>query len=273
MFRRDFLRALLTSAAASRLELSGLAAAQGGTGDALLAVDALVLRYRRAASRWVEALPIGNGELGAMVFGGIGTDRVQLNHDTLWSGGPTEWNNPGAKAALPEVRRAVAERRYVDADRLSKKMMGPFTEAYMPLGDLVITHDHGDIGSEYGRSLNLQDATVETGFRIADVTYRRSAFVSHPARVLVLQFLADSPKNLLHFTARLQSQLRYATSAEGNVLVLSGQAPAHTDPSYHSLELPVQYRDDAGMRFVVKAVGQVEGQGTIRVTHDGIRID
>src|SRR5436189_4591630 len=118
MFRRDFLRSLLASAAASRFDVRPLAAAQAGAGEPTLMTDALVLGYRRPAAKWVEALPIGNGSLGAMVFGGIGTDQYQLNHDTLWSGGPRDWNNPGAKDVLPDVRRAIAEGRYPDADRL-----------------------------------------------------------------------------------------------------------------------------------------------------------
>jgi len=274
MFRRDFLRSLLASAAASRFEMRPLAAAQAGVaGEPTLMTDALVLGYRRAASKWVEALPMGNGSLGAMAFGGIGTDRYQLNHDTLWSGGPRDWNNPGAKDALPEVRRAVAEGRYLDADRLSKKMMGPFTEAYMPLGDLIVTHDHGDVASDYGRSLDLAEGIVTVQYRIASVSCWRVAFVSHPARVLVVHLLADKPGGFLRFTARLQSQLRYATSSDGDVLVMKGQAPAHSDPSYHSQDDPVQYRDDAGMRFEARAAALVDGDGTVHVTHDGIRVD
>ena len=89
---------MLASAAASHLELAASPRARVPASPPL-AVDAPVLRYRRPASKWVEALPIGNGHIGAMVFGGIGTDRFQLNHDTLWSGGPRDWNNPGAKVA------------------------------------------------------------------------------------------------------------------------------------------------------------------------------
>ena len=153
-----------------------------------LVADALLLGYRRPAAKWVEALPLGNGSLGAMAFGGIGTDRYQLNHDTLWSGGPRNWNNPGAKEALPEVRRAVAEGRYVDADRLAKKMMGPFTEAYMPLGDLIVTHDHGDVASEYGRALNLAE-----GDRVGAVPHRERALLA----VRVRQPSGASPRHPL----------------------------------------------------------------------------
>ncbi len=272
MHRREFLQSILVSAAASQLELAASPLSQGPASPPL-AVDAPLLRYTRPASKWVEALPIGNGHIGAMVFGGIGTDRFQLNHDTLWSGGPREWNNPGAKDALPEVRRAVAERRYVDADRLAKKLQGVFTEAYMPLGDLILTYDHGDAASDYARSLDLSQALITTEYRIASVHHARLSFVSHPARVLVIHIVADKSPGLVRFTARFQSQLRYATAADGDVLVMRGYAPAHSDPNYHSADDPVQYRDDAGMRFEAQAAVQLEEGGIARVTHDGIRVE
>src|SRR5689334_23455828 len=102
----------------------------------------LTLWYRRPAQQWVEALPVGNGRLGAMVFGGIERERLQLNEDTLWSGGPRDWNNPNAPAALAEVRRLIAEENYVEADRGARGMQGPYTQSFLPLGDLVLEFEH-----------------------------------------------------------------------------------------------------------------------------------
>ena len=96
------------------------------------------LWYGQPARHWVEALPIGNGRLGAMVFGGVDTERLQLNEDTLWSGEPTDWNNPGAKTVLPELRRLLDEGDYIGADALCKKMQGPFTQSYQPMGNLFL---------------------------------------------------------------------------------------------------------------------------------------
>ena len=101
----------------------------------------------RAAQKWVEALPIGSGRLGAMVFGGVGTERLQLNDDTLWSGGPKDRDNPKAREVLPQVRRAVAAGRFVEADTLAKGLQGPYTQTYLPMGDLVLAFEHGDIGA------------------------------------------------------------------------------------------------------------------------------
>ena len=102
----------------------------------LLAQEPLRLRYTQPAERWTEALPVGNGRLGAMVFGGVASERLQLNEATLWSGGPTDWNNPGAREVLPQVRAAIFAGDFVKATELAKKMQGPYNQSYQPLGDL-----------------------------------------------------------------------------------------------------------------------------------------
>jgi alpha-L-fucosidase 2 len=273
MDRREFVRSLLASAAAfSAPTPARMVPSPGGT-QATAASDAraLVLRYRRAAQRWVEALPLGNGRLGAMVFGGVGLERLQLNDDTLWSGGPKDWNNAGAKDALPEIRRLIFDGRFVEADLLSKKMMGPFTQSYMPLGDLLITFEHGDIAADYARALDLGDAIATSEYRIGTWRCTREALVSHPARVIAVHFASDRP-GLLRLTARLSSQLRYRTVTDRDVLVLQGQAPAHVDPSYHTIGEPVVYSDAAGMRFEIRMAAQVQG-GQARITHDGIHVE
>src|SRR6185295_11121460 len=97
----------------------------------------------------VEALPIGNGRLGAMIFGGVVQERLQLNEDTLWSGGPKDWDNPKARAVLPEIRQLVRDGQYVQADQLAKQMMGPYTQSYLPMADLEIVFEHGEVARDY----------------------------------------------------------------------------------------------------------------------------
>ena len=97
---------------------------------------ALTIRFDQPAEQWADALPVGNGRLGAMVFGEVKTERIALNEDTLWSGAPRNWNNPEAKVALPVVRKLVLEEKnYDEADKECRKMQGPFNDAYEPLGD------------------------------------------------------------------------------------------------------------------------------------------
>ena len=143
----------------------------------------LVLWYKQPAAAWTAALPIGNGRLGAMVFGGIAEERLQLNEDTLWSGAPRDWNNPNARQHLAEVRRLVMEQQdYAAADQVCRKTQGPYTESYLPLGDLNIRMDHAAEVSRYRRELDLDTAISRVTYRIGDAEYAREAFASDPTR-------------------------------------------------------------------------------------------
>src|ERR1019366_1853898 len=143
----------------------------------------LKLWYTKPASQWVDALPIGNGRLGSMVFGGGAIDAqdpkadheagpvptdpaketLQLNEDTLWSGLPVDGNNLRAKESLPAIRRAVLEEKdYHQADQLCKQMQGLFAEAYQPLGSLHVDCTHTEAVTDYRRELNLASALAVT---------------------------------------------------------------------------------------------------------------
>ena len=145
-----------------------------------LPANRLVLWYKRPRTKWTDALPVGNGRFGAMVFGGIAAERLQLNEDTLWSGGgPREWNNPEAKKHLAEVRALVLEKEdYAAADRVCKQMQGPYNQSYQPLGDLRLTFDHPGEATEYRRELDLDTAVSRVTYRIGAAEYVREAFVS-----------------------------------------------------------------------------------------------
>ena len=205
----------------------------------------LLLWYSTAANAWVEALPIGNGSLGAMVFGGVGRERLQLNDDTLWSGGPRDWDNPNAKDVLPDIRKAIFAGQYVEADALAKKMMGPYTESYQPLCDLSLTFEHGDVGRAYRRELDLGAGVARVSYMVGDTTFTREAFSSHPGQVIAIRLTADHPGRL-SFLASLTSPHRAHTADAGGDFRLIGQAPSHADPSYHdgaseSFQMPCRF--------------------------------
>ncbi len=153
-----------------------------------------VLFYDRPARAWEEALPLGNGRIGAMVFGGVREERIALNEDTLWSGdGPKEWDNPTAREALPKAREALFGRRFTEVDGLVKQMQGPFTESYLPFGDLRLRFELVGEVTDYRRSLDLDRGIAETTFRAGGADYRREAFVSHPAQVAVVHLQSSVP--------------------------------------------------------------------------------
>ncbi len=212
-----------------------------------------MLHYNSEAKQWVEALPVGNGRMGAMIFGGVRREHLQLNDDTLWSGAPKDWNNPDAVNWLPEIRKAVFAGDYAKADSLSKKMQGPFNQSYLPLGDLFLDFELDGQVSDYQRKLDLNRAIVSSQFKIADTTYYRDTFASFPDQIIVMTIKADKP-NSISFKARLQSNLKASNSiVANNILLMQGRAPIHVEPSYENRgDKNVIYDDSSdggGMRF------------------------
>ncbi|MBE6931029.1 MAG: glycoside hydrolase family 95 protein [Ruminococcaceae bacterium] len=190
--------------------------------------SAHTLWYAKPARDWNEALPIGNGRIGAMVFGGVASERLCLNEDTLWSGYPNYYVTPGAPEMLTKARALTRERKYEEATRLmSEEFSNQPTQKYLPLGDLELTFDHTDF-SDYRRTLDLSTAVHTTEYVSGGVTYHRTACVSHPDQVLAMHITADVPGKV-NFTARLTSQLRLGIlAAQKDFIVFEGQCPSAT---------------------------------------------
>ncbi|MGA0559605.1 glycoside hydrolase family 95 protein [Larkinella sp. VNQ87] len=206
--------------------------------------------YRQPARNWNEALPVGNGRLGAMVFGRPADELIQLNESSLWSGGPVDRNpNPGVAKYLPEIREALFREDYNEAAKLTQKMQGLYTEAYQPLGDLLLKQALTGQPTEYRRELNIENASATTRFRVDGVTYTREIFVSAPDQVMVLRLTADK-KGALNMTAATRNPHPVTKLVMGrDELVVRGKAPAHADPNYVDYNpKPVIYDDPAGCR-------------------------
>jgi alpha-L-fucosidase 2 len=208
------------------------------------------LQYKKPASVWTEALPIGNGRLGAMIFGGVEKERIALNEDTLWSGYPKDWNNPGAKEALPRVRQLIKEGHYAEADVETKQMMGPYTQSYLPFGDLHLAFEHGNKYESYHRTLDLENGLSGVEYEIGGVTYKRELFASHPDQLIVLCLEASEP-GALTFHARMDSPLRYSTESDGQRYRLKGKAPEHVAPSYFKDKNPIVYGSGSASEAMV----------------------
>jgi alpha-L-fucosidase 2 len=231
------------------------------------------IQFSKPAVYWTEALPVGNGTLGAMIFGGVERERIALNEDTLWSGYPRDWNNPKAKEALPQIRELVAAGRYGEADLLSKQMMGPYTQSYLPFGDLQLVMDHGQLGRNYSRKLDLASGIATVQYAVADVTYSREIFTSHPDQVLVIKLTAGK-EGYLSFRAKLDSTLRYASAVDGEYFTIEGHAPEHVSPNYLYDEAPIRYSSETasrGLKFHGRLAVLHDG-GKMEVNADGIRV-
>jgi alpha-L-fucosidase 2 len=237
------------------------------TTQAVVEDESLILWYQQPAKAWVEALPVGNGRLGAMVFGGAERERLQLNESTLWSGGPKEWNNPEARAVLPQVRKAIFAGDYVEAEKLCRQMQGPYNQSYQPMGDVHLEFPHATGVESYRRQLDLNRAVKSVHYRVGDTTFRRDVFSSHADQVIVVRLTGNRPRSVT-FTAKLSSLLRYTTEAAGSdTLILHGKAPAHVDPNYlRNRPEPIRYEDGPaaeGMTFDLRVRALAEG-GQVR---------
>jgi alpha-L-fucosidase 2 len=221
--------------------------------------DELKMWYDQPAAEWVEALPAGNGRLGAMVFGEPLKELIQLNEETLWTGEPVSHNpNPSAPSFLPQVREAIAAEDYTKATALLQKMQGLYTESYAPLGDLVIEMGGGKgvaaeaEVSDYYRDLDLNKAIATTRYKVGETTFTREVFASAPDQVIAIRMEASS-RGALDFSLTMASQLHNTVSTTADhLLVMNGQAPVHADPNYFNQNAePVIYKDSAGQRFQV----------------------
>jgi alpha-L-fucosidase 2 len=248
-----------------------------GISNTVFCQNNLKLWYDKSAANWNEALPIGNGRLGAMVFGKVNEELIQLNEETLWSGGPANTNaNPLAFQYLPQIREALKYEDYKLAEELTQKMQGLFTESYLPLGDLLIKQDFKGSPSEYYRDLNISEATATTIFKADGVEYKRESFVSSPDQVMVIK-LSSSKKGALNITASCKSLLVFNNSIVANdEIVMKGKAPSHIDPSYvNSMVLPIVYNDRsacAGMRYEVRVKVKTK-DGKISTDSNGLKIE
>ncbi|HEY3592985.1 MAG TPA: glycoside hydrolase family 95 protein, partial [Polyangiaceae bacterium] len=193
-----------------------------------LADPAKTLWYGSPASKWEEALPIGNGRLGAMVFGGTVRERFQLNEDTVWSGGPQDCDNPEALPALAPIRELLFAGRYAEAQQLADKTQvckpstrGSYGE-YQTLGDLILELDGHHQVDAYRRELRLAEGVALVRYRVGTLEISRESFVSAEGQVLVTRIRASRPE--LRLTIALSRLARGETHAAGSDrLIMSGQ--------------------------------------------------
>jgi len=232
------------------------------------AASPLVLWYDKPASQWVDALPVGNGRLGGMVFGG-GEDGapqrefIQLNEDTLWSGKPVDGNNLDARNHLGDVRRAVLEQQdYHQADEICRKMQGLFAEAYQPLGDLLIDLHHAAEIKSYRRELDLEQARVTTQYSADGVVFKREVFASAPDQVIVVRVSASKP-HALSATVSLGGSLTKSIAAPSDrQLLLTGKAPSHVAGAGHPAgATPVVFSDIIGDGMFFAALLEIMADG------------
>lgn len=217
----------------------------------------LMLSYDRPAEFFEEALVIGNGTMGGVVYGGTACDRISLNDITLWTGEPCNMKvySPDAYKTIPAIREALRKGDYQEADRLQREVQGHFSQNYQPLGQLSIEYlDTMEAVADYRRWLDISDATAHTAYRRGEFHYDTEYFASHPDFGLVVRITTDNPRGI-HARFSMSCQLRHTTTAQqsaSTTLTTDGYAGYASLPSYYDAQEKFAYDPARGIHFRTK---------------------
>jgi alpha-L-fucosidase 2 len=244
-------------------------AAESARHEAAQIVGDMVLWYRQPAERWLEAMPMGNGILGAMVFGGIQQERIALNECTFWSGRPHNYDNPEAGQYFPKIRDLVFAGKFQEAEQMADQHffgVPAAQQAFQPLGDLLLQFDGIDNPGEYHRELDLETGVAKISYRAGDAEFTRETFVSYPDRVVVVHITCDKPGRV-NVQARLKSPYLDKVTAHPGKLVMDGvwKGPI---PMQNPLIAPVA---GTGLHFQAVLLALLDG-GKAQATDDSLHI-
>ena len=217
---------------------------------ALLAQSTNTLWFDEPANYFEETLVLGNGKMGASVFGGVSTDQIYLNDATLWSGEPVNpYNNPDAHQYVTPVREALQNENYKAADSINRFLQGPYSQSYAPLGTMMVHYKNQSDFKNYHRELDISKAISTVTYQSNGINFKREYFVSHPDKIMVIRLTSDQ-KNSINCSIDFNSLLKYTTTNTKGVLNVSGYAPYHAEPSYRdNIENPILFDENRGTRF------------------------
>ncbi len=210
-----------------------------------------ILWYNQAAEFFEETLVLGNGRIGASVFGGVSVDSIFLNDIALWSGEPINPNmNPQAHIFIPAIREALENEDYRLADSLQHYVQGSYSQSYAPLGAMYLhfAHEMGELRNYY-RQLDIGQAVAMTRYEVNGVRFQREYFISYPDSIMVIR-LTSSQKGALTFDLSFDSQMKFTRHFFKNKMEVKGYAPWHAEPSYRG-KMPeaVRFDENRGTRF------------------------
>ncbi len=227
--------------------------------------DSSVLWYKKPAEYWVQALPVGNGTLGGMIYGGVAHEKISLNHDELWTGHPKDTTRPGAAEAFRKARELALDGKLKEAQNLIESdFESTWSQAYMPLGDLIIDFDGAKKAKHYRRSLDLNEAISYVDYEQGAKKIHREVFASNPDKVIAVRITCDGGKFSMNIS--LKCELRNSVFADGNLLIMSGEAPSENNKGLESSKWHYLENDnERGMLFTsalkVDTDGEVSANG------------
>jgi alpha-L-fucosidase 2 len=225
------------------------------------------LWYNRPAEYFEESLVLGNGKMGASVFGGVLSDKLFLNDATLWTGEPVNANmSPDAHRFIPLIREALKNENYKLADSLNRNVQGKFSESYSPLGTMYLNFNHQAEATNYYRELDISQAVSKITYEVDGVKYTREYFISHLGKVMAIR-LTSNKKGALTFNVNFQSLLKFQRTIDKGTLLAKGYTAVHAEPSYRGERRnAVVFDSTRGTRF--SALFKIKNKGGKLVATD-----
>jgi len=229
----------------------------------------MLLWYRQPAQKWLEAMPLGNGYMGAMVFGGIDQERIALNESSFWSGHPHDYNDTNAISYFPQIRDLVFAGKFQEAEKMADDHffgIPKAQQAYEPIGNLLLNFEGVEHARDYVRQLDMETGVATINYRVGDALLTRKVFMSYPDRVLIVHISGDKPGRV-SVQARLKSPYRDATIVRRASLIMEGSwKKVGSDTNW--LIAPVA---GSGLKFNAALVARCEA-GRSETTDDALRI-
>lgn len=233
-----------------------------------------ILYYKEPAKHYMEALPLGNGSLGAMCYSSVGTDVISLNHDTLWTGHPRTIKKDGAYESYLKAQKLALAGKYVKSQKeIEENFLTCWSQAYMPFGDLKLHFDCESF-DDYERSLDLSQAVLVNSYKSKDVHFKKTAFVSYPDEVMVYRIESENCEKL-SFRAELECPLKNKTYTSDGFLIVDGECPGDADTQHHSYPChSLIYSDkDEERGILFRGAVKVDTDGEITEVKEGLKIE
>ncbi|MEJ2649876.1 MAG: glycoside hydrolase family 95 protein [Sedimentisphaerales bacterium] len=232
----------------------------------------MVVWYRQPANAWLQALPLGNGMIGAMVFGGVPQERIALNESSFWSGRPHDYDDPNAGKYFGQLRDLVFAEKFREAERLADDHFWGIPnsqEAYQPIGDLLLSFQDTN-ATDYRRELNMETGVAKVSYRSGDTVITRETFVSWPDKVLVMRVSSDKPGKV-NFDAQFKGPYLESCVAGKNSLVMDGtwKGPFSAPPT--GMDGLIARTKGNGLKYEASLVLRLEG-GQSEVSGDTLKI-
>ncbi len=232
----------------------------------------MVTWYRQPAQQWLQAMPLGNGMIGAMVFGGVPEERIALNESSFWSGRPHDYDDTNAFRYFPQIRDLVFAGKFQEAEKMvNDHFYGSpkAQEAYQPIGDLILSFSETNY-TNYRRELDMETGVATVSYRQGDAVITRETFVSWPDKVLVTRISSDKPGNV-NFVARFKGPYLETSVAEKNSLVMDGQWKGPFPGPATGMAGLIAHTTGKGLRYEAALAARLEG-GTSEATNSTLQI-